>query len=494
VLERVALHQTRLRTPGISLDAKGVALGAKALVLLPSIDRLVGFLALYSQSAPLADILSSLSIDVVRSKLGAREVILTFNAEGSDRMDRVAELARLSGGYVFTGSSRHFVQYRDAAAPFGYDVREIAPTDAAIALNHTQFSQHYEYERKIDLGALLLRLEPRLAPSAMEVQGACWICAEQGLGVALIHYFVRSLVDAQVGVAEWPPASEFEEAPTRRYLFQLEEVPARMVTMLRSTPGIGLFLPQGPNAAVEVGYEHPVNLRACPVFPRDSLMLLRGGGRPPLRIDRLPALGPVTSFARVQLDSGPDAPSGVAAKLESVAVPLRLAPDTEPWRQITATRVLPSELGLLRQLCYRLGGPTLRQTRIAFTSQGAFLMRSQGIESIPIGELFRQLDARIHVSAGYALVPAVAPEVLYRAFGSPASERLFILRDGSRIGVREEAFVPLEEALLDAQTWSLTTHESVVATLTATLPEVKLDSPGFRPLRDVEPPAGGDGE
>jgi len=29
MLERIALHQTRLRTPGLGLDAKGVALGAK---------------------------------------------------------------------------------------------------------------------------------------------------------------------------------------------------------------------------------------------------------------------------------------------------------------------------------------------------------------------------------------------------------------------------------------------------------------------------------
>ena len=46
MLDRVAVHQTRLRTPGLGLDAKGVALGAKGLVLLPSIDRLVAFLAL----------------------------------------------------------------------------------------------------------------------------------------------------------------------------------------------------------------------------------------------------------------------------------------------------------------------------------------------------------------------------------------------------------------------------------------------------------------
>ena len=35
VLERIALHQTRLHTPGLGLDAKGVALGGQGLVLLP---------------------------------------------------------------------------------------------------------------------------------------------------------------------------------------------------------------------------------------------------------------------------------------------------------------------------------------------------------------------------------------------------------------------------------------------------------------------------
>ena len=57
MLDRVAVHQTRLRTPGLGLDAKGVALGAKGLVLLPSIDRLVAFLALYTRQNSLADIL-----------------------------------------------------------------------------------------------------------------------------------------------------------------------------------------------------------------------------------------------------------------------------------------------------------------------------------------------------------------------------------------------------------------------------------------------------
>ncbi len=89
MLDRVAVHQTRLRTPGLGLDAKGVALGAKGLVLLPSIDRLVAFLALYTRQGSLADILRSLAVEVVKSKLGAREVTLTFTAESSDRLDRI---------------------------------------------------------------------------------------------------------------------------------------------------------------------------------------------------------------------------------------------------------------------------------------------------------------------------------------------------------------------------------------------------------------------
>src|SRR5262245_56742087 len=254
MLDRVAVHQTRLRTPGLGLDAKGVALGAKGLVLLPSVDRLVAFLALYTRGGSLEDILRSLVVEVVRSKLGAREVTLTFGAESSDRMDRVAEVARLAGGYTFTGTSRHFVQYRDAGAPFGYDVGQISPSDSALALYHNTFSQTYDVERKIDVRSLLVRLEPHPDPATEREPGPRWICAEAGLGPALIHYFVRSSVDAEVGIAEWPPESSFDDAPVRRYLFRVPSIPERMGPLLTRTPGLGVFLPVAPGAAVAVGF------------------------------------------------------------------------------------------------------------------------------------------------------------------------------------------------------------------------------------------------
>jgi hypothetical protein len=499
MLDRVAVHQTRLRTPGLGLDAKGVAIGAKGLVLLPSLDRLVAFLALYSRQASLGDILRTLAVEVVVSKLGAREVTLAFAAESSDRMDRVAEIARLAGGYTFTGTSRHFVQYRDAAAPFGYDVPQIVPADAALVLYHGAFTQTYDGERKIDVRALLVRLEPHVDPAAGTEPGPRWILAEAGLGPALLHYFVRSAVDAEVGIAEWPPASSFDDGPVLRYLFRLASVPERMVPLLGRTPGLGVFVPAAPGAAVEAGFRHPVNLRACPLFGEAGLVLFRGRGEGALELAALPALGDVRAFARVEVRvGGLDAPgAGRALAPDAVAIPLRLVPSTEPWRSVTASWVGRDALAVLRRVAYALGPETLRAARIAFTVEGAFLRHPTGVEAIPVGEFYREIHPGLYVPAGYDAVPAVAPEVLHRALGAPPGQVLFLTRDGRTIGVRTDAFVSLETAILEAQAWSPATpqalSEGLESALATELPEVVLAPVGIRPLRDLErAPAGGD--
>ena len=492
MLDRVAVHQTRLRTPGLGLEAKGVALGSRGLVLLPSIDRLVAFLALFTRGGSLEDILRSLTVEVVRSKLGAREVTLTFNAESSDRMDRVSEVARLAGGYTFTGTSRHFVQYRDAAAPFGYDIAQITPTETALALYHNAFSQTYDVERKIDVRSLLMRLQPHPDPATEREAGARWICAESGLGPALIHYFVRSSVEAEVGVAEWPPESSFDDAPVRRYLFRVPAVPERMGPLLTRTPGLGVFLPVAPGAAVEVGFRHPVNLRACPVFPDAGLVLFRGRGLDPLELPRLPALGDVTAFARVELRKqiGTAKTTAQAIRPDAAAIALRLVPTTEPWRAVTATWIRSEEMAILRHVAYALGPDTLRKARVAFTDEGAFLRQPNGIEGIPVGEFFREIHPGLYIPAGYDAVPAVAPEVLYRALGAPVGQVLFVGRDGRTVGVPNDSFVSLEAALLEAQSWAPLAAEAAFDTSAETqLPEVVLGSVGIRPLRDVAPAA-----
>lgn len=490
MLERVAVHQTRLRTPGLGLDARGVALGGKGVVLLPSIDRLVAFLALYTRQGSLADMLRSLSIEVVRSKLGAREVTLMFAAETSDRMDRIAEVARLAGGYTFTGTSRHFVQYRDAAAPFGYDIPQISAADAPLWLYHNSFSQSYSPERKLDVRALVLRLEPHADPSAGREPGERWLVAEAGLGPAMIHYFVRSAVDGEVGVAEWPPESSFDDGPVVRYLFRIPALPERMLPLLMRTPGLTLFVPVAPGAAVECGFRHPVNLRACPVFSETGLVLFRGQGKDPLEITKLPALGDVRAFARVEMREEKATPVVKPAASSSVSVALRLVPTVEPWRSVTATWVDPTDLPVLRRIAYALGPDTLRAARVAFTTSGAIVRHPMGIECIPVGQFYRKLHENLFAPAGYDIVPAVSPDVLYRSLGSPTGQTLFLRREGNVVGIPEDAFVPLESAVLEAQTWiaagSDTFVEALTSALATELPRVTLGGVGLRPLRDID--------
>src|SRR6185436_3231658 len=106
------------------------------------------------------------------------------------------------------------------------------------ALYHDRFTQVYETDKTIDLRALLLRLMPQVDPSTDDDAGPRYLVAEQGLGPALIHYFVRSRVDGEVAIAEWPPASAFDEGPIRRYIVRIPELPPRMRPLMRHTPGI----------------------------------------------------------------------------------------------------------------------------------------------------------------------------------------------------------------------------------------------------------------
>jgi hypothetical protein len=508
MLDRIALHQTRLHTPGLGLDSKGVALGAKGLVLLPSIDRLVAFLAVYTRERSLEDLMPSMAMNVVRSKLGTREITLEVAAESSDRMDRLADTARLVGGFAFTGTSRHFVQYRDAGAPFGYDAPELLSTDAALLLYHDKFSQTYDVERAIELRALVLRLMPRVDPATRDTPGLRVVVAEPGLGPALVHYLVRSRVEGEVGVAEWPPASAFDDAPVRRWILRIPELPDRMRGIVHDTPGITAFVPAAPGVAVEAGYRHPVELRACPVFDAAGLVLFRGRGDEPWSVPMLPPMGALTTLARVELRAagggalagdewarvtaaGPDASAaeGVAAP-EPVRVPLRVVPSTAPWRNVTATWIEPAQLPLLRRLAYALPRSAVARATVAVTTRGAFVRSSAGIDAMPIGTFFVEVYPDLYIPAGHEVTPAVAPEVLARALGAGGARVMFVGRDGRGIGVDAGAFVPLEAALLEAPPWEAAVAETIERSLDEAALDLQVTSIGLLPTRGVEgPPA-----
>ncbi len=491
MLERIALHQTRLRTPGLGLDPKGVALGSKGLVLLPSIDRLVALLAVHTSEHSLEDLMAGLEIQLVRSKLGTRELVFSFAAESSDRMDRLAATARLVGGFTFTGTSRHFVQYRDASAPFGYDAGQLQQLDAPIILYADKFTQAYDIERSVELRSLLLRLMPHVDPSTNDDAGPRYLVAEAGLGPALIHYLVRSRVEGQVMVAEWPPASAFDDGPIHRTVIYVPELPKRMRPLMQSTPGITAFLPNAAGVAVEVGYRHPIHLRACPVFDAGGLVLIRGRGDEPWVIDKMPALGDLKAFARVELRTAKEESARALATGEPppVRVPLRVVPSSSPYKNVTASWLEPHEIPLLRRLAYALPRETIARTKIAITPKGAFLRSTSGIEAIPLGTFFNEVHPRLYLPAGFDATPAVAPEVLHRALGAPPTHSIFVTPNAHAFAIDDASFSPLEDALLEAPPLEAVQAEAIELVLGNAALDLKLDAPlGLFAMSGVEPP------
>jgi hypothetical protein len=486
MLDRIALYQTRLRTPGLGLDAKGVALGSRGLVLVSTIDRLVALLAVYTQDRSLEDVLPSLVIHTVRSKLGTREMTLELSAESSDRMDRIADVARLVGGLTFTGTSRHFVQYRDAAAPFGYDATDLLSTDAALALYGDKFTQTYDIEGTVDLRALLVRLMPHVDPSTYDAPGPRYLVAEQGLGAALIHYFVRSRVEGEVCVGEWPPASAFDPSPVRRHIMRVADLPRRMRTLTTTTPGITTFLPAGHGVAVEIGFRHPVSLRACPVFEPGGMVFIRGRGDESWSLPRLPQMGDFRSFARVALRSSDGPVARTTSAPQDVRVPLRVIPTSAPWKNVTAARLGPHEIPLLRRLAYALPHATIAATRIAMTNDGAFLRCAAGIEAIPLGTFYVEIHAGLYIPAGFDVAPAIAPSILYAALGAPTSQAIFVGPDARAVSVDESAFVPLETSLLEAKAWDPLVTEAIEAALEEKPIELRVEPLPLFPLSSAD--------
>jgi hypothetical protein len=485
MLERVALHQTRLRVPGVGLDGRGVVLGARGLVLVPSIDRLVAWLAVYTEAQPL-DALNALRIEVVRGKLGSRELALSFDASSSDRMDRVAEVARLTGGFTFTGTSRHFVQYRDAQAPFGYDAREITASDAALVVYHNTFSQTYEVERTIGLRELLFRLRPHPDPKAVIADDPVWLVAEPGVGPSLISYLLRSGVDARATLTEWG-TDGFTHTPQRHWLVQVPRLPKRMRQTLGSTPGIEVYLPRGSGVAVEQRFRHPITLHGCPVFDNGFAGVDR---RPEAATrDRPAARARRCALAREGRghEHGDRASSrygGRGAAIDPGPASIGSQPGSaeldrgylDPSGRAFAT----AAPGLRPR-----GGRDQQHAHRAHRDRRIPARANRGVELMPLGSFFRRLHPRIYVPSGFDVAPLVDPNVLFSALGAPEQRIIFLMADSRVLALAESAFIPLESALVAAEPWTPLPATEIEEVLETETPTLWLDPLGLLPLRGI---------
>lgn len=469
----------------MSPDSRGVVLGHKGLVLFPSLDRLVAFMRAYGDEGSLDELVPSLEIRRLVTPLKTRELMLVVQAESSYRMDRIAAVARLAGGLVFTGTSRHFVKYRDASSPLGYDVQELIDQPADLVLYDASFQQAYAFDREIDFRDLVFRLTPhRVPPMDRTLPPRLFVTAEIGVGAALVSYLFRWRVDARAALAEWPSVSAFEDRPRRLYVFDVTDAPERITELLDSLPGVRVFEPLGRTFGVQLGFRHPVSLESCAsIFDDESLYLFQGDGEVVV-VNPLPPFAPVRSLVRTDLSleeaQAPRQGRGLAESL-NLALPLRLAPTQDPWRRVVASIVPASQRHWLARLLYALPPSTLASLRMAFGDESIYLIDSAGIEGVPLGVFHCEVARRIYVPAGQTLVPAVSPAVLEELVSDRGDAHVFFDLEGTPTMVRADSFGPVSRMALK-EVSAETVHADAPETPEAPLPMLQYDEARRFPL------------
>src|SRR5215470_8460685 len=215
MLERVALGQTRFAIPGVGTDSRGIVLGKLGVILFPSIDGVVRWLRLYADEDSLDDLLPGMKILRVVSPLKSRACLLIVPAASSYVLDRAARCARLAGGAAYTGTTRHFVAYRDERSPYGYDVVDLGspPAGSEYILHSEEAAQTYAREAEVDPAQLIFRLSLRRVPGAekldAEARALLYVTAASGLAPGLVRYLLRYRVKAEIALLSFERRSAF---------------------------------------------------------------------------------------------------------------------------------------------------------------------------------------------------------------------------------------------------------------------------------------------
>jgi hypothetical protein len=451
------------------------------LVLLQSTERLVSFLRAAGEEGALDELLDAMRILQVLSPLRTREMVVEVQSSSSHRMDRIASVARLIGGMVFTGSGRHFVKYRDAQAPFGYDAGDLLPDPGDLALYHDRFSQPYKLDRTVGVRDLILRLAPVHVPrSRVENPRALYALVRIGLGESVVGYLSRWNAPARVALVEWErggTASTVERA----YLLQLLQPQPRFVQLLRSLPGVKVFIPDGERTAVELGYRHPIPLTACaPLFASDEMVLFRAGGEGAVLLPQRPPFIDVQAVTTLAASSGEPASNVRVKPIEGrFSLSLSLVPATSPPRRVSALVASLADQDAVGRALSLLPPSALAKITAAFTEDSIYLYGPDGVQNIPLGTLFEELGQNVFVPLGKTMSPPLPPEVLRQIAKIDSSQRVFLSEGRYPItAVPESAFVPATRLLVS----DVPVHEDSPIT-------PPLD--GDRPLPDVWPSAPG---
>lgn len=482
LLEPVRARQTNFRLQGLSTDARGIAMGRELLVVLDSFERVVSFLGAYSDHASLDALMSSLTIERCRRQGGGRGYLLRCSAHESQEGDRISKLVGVLSGRVLTGSGSVFVQWRDHHAPFGYDLAvalselgALATHDVLVVERDTQ--TRYLSPEPIDPTDLILRIRLRRVPlpqgkiaadpDRAGVREQALVLVAPGLQDRVVSYLWRREIPMRGA------AIRLQDDERTSLLLRLGEPKPEVLDVLAPIPGVEIFRLVSPRAAVQVGWEHPINLAsATQILPANDLCLWRGKAQRLERLDGAPRWVQGRHLVQTQTEFQSQAPSDVALeRLESLKLEVGLRPSLRPY-EAKGCLISWDELHQLRRALYVLPPGVLSAARLVALDEG-LLVLSGGLAAtmgtrpgagprggvhrndasvaalLPLGQRLCEVAPGVLVPDGQELRPRLRATLVREVLGLDDDDyAVFLDADSPPLRIRAEQVSPLDVAVV----------------------------------------------
>lgn len=454
---------------GLSPDGRGIAVGRELLVLFPTLDWLVSFLGAYSDEASLDDLIPTMTLEHAQRQGGGHAILLRCAAADGYAVDRLARLSGATRGQLYTGVGSVFVRWRQRDAPFGYDIAAplSAPPDEVLVVD-VDVSASYRTVDRMDPVELIQRLQLRAVPLPLGgIAADPELCGLKELALALVAPGLAARTLAYLWRLEVPMAGYYVELDGDHrpsLLLRLRHPRGRALDVLAGTPGVELLAPVSARAAVEIGYNHPIQLAsASACFPGEEMFLFRGRVR---RVERLDAAPRFIDGRHLVQNVGASRLREVAqlreAELDPLRVDLKLRPSSHP-REPRGTLIAWDQVDLLRHLVYLIPPSALAASRLVPLEEGVVVLTGSSVGArsaaaaaglgagaiVPLGRRLCEVAPGVLAVDGYELWPRVRPALMRQLLGLSAEDHaLFLSAGADPIRVRPEQLLPLDAALI----------------------------------------------
>ena len=427
MIVQVVSHQEHFKVPTLRPDARGFVVGERALVRLSILPQLARFFAALSQEQNLDGLIATLRILRVRNPIGGVDLVLDVPVHNAYLIDRLAQIARLLKGEVYTGAWPHFVHYRDRQGPLGYDAQrlEVAREQEVLLYTHSG-TMRFAVAGEMNFASVVLELSLMRndAPSSAHAV----LSVPMGLRQAVQRFLWRRRVPAKVAQIVALPKDQFSR-PEQRVLFEVAQMPERLNGLFGAMPGVEIYQQLTAQIFVQRGWRHPFTLENCSaVFLRERLYFFSGSRD---RVDVVDGAPVFVDIAHLEaqvfhlpmepvahgLMGGADARAIVGQKAatfrgeaigDAVHYQVEMQERPSTGEQVTAVLLREvRELTWLKRLVFSLPSAAFADYLAAYTSEGVLVVAERGVEWIPFGLGLYQGYPQVFMPVGTYLAPPV---------------------------------------------------------------------------------------